>query len=370
MFQLTNEQRRCFGLLPIEDHWVPMVLKPSPYHKHTTTAFLDGTVLRKVIMSGDDLYTEREICEELSEDLKYILPKTEKGKPVLLSAASLEKKGHFGMSLQWGRDRNRSGHIFLYSADSQRNYYSSSYENLFMPEPEAFTQWVANWCRETTENDLKDLAAFVTLPRQHVKFKEGDVFRFKINRRLWGYGRVLVDYARMRKEKTPFWDILMGKPVVCSVYHIATERSDLTPEELRGLPSLPSCNIMDNHLFYGEFEIIGNLPIREREDYPILYGGSLSNSRRTSLQCGKLFLSHEGEGAFPYQFRNNGIGFNLNFSLTVLLQCIEAGSNAPYWAQDNGYTWGDLRCPRYRAELETVCREFNLEASQLLVENP
>ena len=30
MFELTNEQRPCFGLKPVEPDWVPMVLKASP----------------------------------------------------------------------------------------------------------------------------------------------------------------------------------------------------------------------------------------------------------------------------------------------------------------------------------------------------
>jgi len=74
----------------------------------------------------------------------------------------------------------------------------------------------------TTQEDLLNIAAFSAQPRQYVKFCEGDVFRFKINRRLYGYGRILLDYTLMRKKKESFWDVLAGKPLVCSVYHIAT----------------------------------------------------------------------------------------------------------------------------------------------------
>ncbi len=54
----------------------------------------------------------------------------------------------------------------------------------------------------------------------------------------------------MRKRKEPFWDILMTKPLVCNVYHIAAERTDISVDELKNLKTLPSTIISDNHLFY------------------------------------------------------------------------------------------------------------------------
>jgi hypothetical protein len=63
---------------------------------------------------------------------------------------------------------------------------------------------------------------------------------------------------------------------------------------------------------------------------------------------------------------NHGIGFNLNFRLSVLLECIAQGSNDPYWAQDNQIVNRDLRNPKFRTELEQICKQFNLEPSQLI----
>ena len=31
MFELTNEQRKCFALVPVSNHWERIELKPSPY---------------------------------------------------------------------------------------------------------------------------------------------------------------------------------------------------------------------------------------------------------------------------------------------------------------------------------------------------
>lgn len=367
MFELTNEQRKCFGMLPVEHNWIRMEPKPSPYDLYTTISYLDGKVLRKVILTGDNLYNEYEICERLSDDLRYLLPKTKKGKPVLLSAAALTKRTPLGMGLSYVRHSNGYSHVSILNHISQKIYYSNDYEPIRSCGMHDFQQWVESWCSETTKDDLADISRFSSQLRQHVKFREGDVFRFKINRRLYGYGRVLLDYDLMRKKKEPFWDVLMGKPTVCGVYHIVTERRDVTLDELRELHSLPSVHMMDNRLFYGDFEIIGNIPIGEQEDYPILYGSSISALYRgVLLQCGKLYRKIDGGTALYHNFTNNSIGFDLGFQLAVLLECIEKGSNDPYWAQDHWRVNSDLRNPKFRAELEKVCKQFDVEPSQLI----
>jgi hypothetical protein len=125
--------------------------------------------------------------------------------------------------------------------------------------------------------------------------------------------------------------------------------------------------MMDNRLFYGDFEIIGNIPIGEHEDYPITYGGSISALYRGALlQCGKLYRKIDGGTALYNNFMNHGIGFDLNFQLSVLLECIAQGSNAPYWDQDNWKVNQDLRNPKFRTELGQICKQFDLQPSQLI----
>ena len=63
---------------------------------------------------------------------------------------------------------------------------------------------------------------------------------------------------------------------------------------------------------------------------------------------------------------NHSIGFDLRFQLSVLLECIEKGSNDPYWAQDSRKINCDLRNPKFRTELEQICRQFDIEPSQLI----
>ncbi len=353
MFELTNEQRRCFALKPVIQNWECIKIKPSPYDTFETYAYCEDNVIKKCVTTSDVEYCEFELCEKISDDGKYLLPKTSKGKPVLLSSSNLLKRPALGMCLRYYRKD-----VSLYNCSAECDYFTNAY----LGDVNNFEEWVNNWCLDTDEKDIADIECFSKLCRKRIKFNEGDVFRFKIDRRLYGYGRIILDFDKMRKRKEPFWDILMSKPLVCSVYHIATTREDVTLEELKNLKSLPSTVIMDNPLFYGEYEIIGNLPITENEDYPIMYGKSIhGNEQAICFQHGKTFKKLE-DGVLLYRgFTNNAVSFSLNFRKDVLLDCIKANSNSPYWEKYSYYIANsDLRNPKFSQERKEIGAQMGI----------
>ncbi len=358
MFELTNEQRKCFALNLVNPNWERIKIKASPYDTFETYAYCENNVIKKCILTSDTEYGEFEFSEVISDDGKYLLPKTSKGKPVLLSSSNLLKRPNVGMGLRY---YHRSKFIELNNNNSQCTYYSTAYTR-DVETMSDFEKWVNDWCAETSEKDIADIKSFSKQSRKHVKFNEGDVFRFKIGRRLYGYGRIILDYDKMRKRKEPFWDILMTKPLVCSVYHIATERTDITVDELKNLKSLPSTLISDNQLFYGEYEIIGNIHITENEDYPIMYGRSINaNEESICLQHGKTFRKIENGVLLYNGFRNNGVSFSLNFTEKVLLDCIKASSNTPYWENYFFYSVNsDLRNPKYSRERKEIGEQMGV----------
>lgn len=359
MFELTNEQRKCLGLNPVSDTWKCLEIKPSPYDDFKTIAYLDNNIIVKCVVSGEKIYTESELYEAVSEDCKYLMPKTTKGKASPLTSSNLQKRTAVGMCLSYCNSR-----IEIYNNKTQCTYYSTNYEDLSIGNISEFEEWVNNWCNETTEQDITDIENFSQQKRRHIKFNEGDVFCFKITRRLYGYGRILLDYDKMRKEKQPFWDILMTKPLVCSVYHIITERTDLKTEELSNLNSLPSTIICDNKLYYGEYRIIGNIPINKNEDYPVLYGSKnlCLNGNSVCLQHGKIYKQLQNQKALYTAFTNNHVSFSLNVKINILTKCIESNSNEPYWDLYYPlYTQGDLRNPKFRKELSEISKQMDIK---------
>ena len=358
MFELTNEQRKCFALPPVQAHWKRVEVKPSPYDNFVTYAFLDGSRIVKVIQVSDSpgqcIYQEHGVDETLSDDGTKIIPKTEKGKPQNFTSAVLLKKTSVGMCLSFYRDC-----IYIFSHTTQQNYYCSAYEDLKIYNLEAFSSWVADWCRNTGEKELAEINEFAKRTRIHQKFKEGDFFRYRIKRNLYGYGRILVDYAKMRKEKIPFWDVFMGKPICAAVYHIATEDGNVTPEALVSLKMMPAFMIMDNVFYYGECEIIGNMPITfEAENCTVHYGKS-HDARKWNQLCfqqGKTFATLENENElYDNDFCNCAIGWNLEVALPILSECIRKDSNEPYWNMIHPWQANrDLRNPKFKKELDAI----------------
>ncbi len=355
-FELTNAQRACFGLVPVEETWERFYVKTSHFDHFTAIAYAEGCKLKKLIRVSEKQYTEDEMDEEISQDKKTIYPKTSKGKPAKLSAAVLVKRKSHGMCLSY-----YDKHINLYSADNEMNFYESGVDQRTVTCFSDFVDWVNEWCADTTPADIAELSAFAAAPRRHVKYREGDVFRYRVGRRTYGYGRILVDYPKMRKEKTPFWDIFMGTALECAAYPILTERRDVTTAELASLCPLPSCVMADNRVFYGEYEIIGNIPITQSEDYAIHYGGSIDYRERGQglviFQYGKVFLRRTGIGPVPgcERFAMNAVSFSLNVNRTILEAVISAGDNSPYWKLGYPlYVKTDLRNPAFADQRRAV----------------
>ena len=367
MFELTNEQRMCFALPPVEPHWKRVEVKPSPYDLFYMYAYLDGQKVVKVIGVFDDAkhekYFEYSVNETLSEDGTKLLPKTAKGKPQNFTTSNLEKRTPVGLALSYER-----GYISITNHTSDKSYYRSCYEGAEIKNFGDFEKWVDDWCKNTGEKELLEIQRFAAEERKHQKYKEGDFFRYRINRRFWGYGRILLDFAKMRKDGVRFWDIFMGKPLCVAVYHIATEDASVTPEMLRGKRMLPSQMIMDNIFYYGECEIIGNMPLAEEEkDYPIHYGESISHGEQNIIkyQCGRTYISLEDAKEVCEGFRNGGIGWDLHVKLPVLLKCIAEGTNMPYWNQPNFYSVReDLRNPKYGRELALVRKQMGFDENK------
>ena len=363
MFELTNDHRKCLGIPLISDSWVRIKAKPSPHSYYDTYAFINEEKIVKVIQvsnaEGREFYNEWSVDQELSDDGAYILPKTDKGKPRLFTASTLEKVKRLGMGICFNDG------VDIVNFTTEQVYYRSIYSGKRIKTIKEFQEWLNDWCEETGEDELLDIGEFASRKKVNQKIREGDFFRFKINRRLYGYGRILVDYAAMRKQKIPFWDVFCGKPLCVAIYHIATEKSNLTPSQLVGKKTLPSQMIMDNIFFYGECEIIGNIPLVEGEiEYTIHYGESLSirDPYTYYYQCGKTFKSLHLN--IPrYQFHNNGMSFSLNFTLPVLLECIKCNSNQPYWEmKENVYVEEDLRNPKNAKELAVINRRLGIKS--------
>lgn len=365
--ELTNEQRKYLGLELVEPAWERVEIPNNCVKPELSTGkdilFFDGDVLRKVIwLRNNGSFLENSYNLRTQDNHTMIAPITEKGKPKRLNGVNIQRCTPHGMYFEFG------GSVRLANYTTQRTYYSSAFAGIPSMDVSGLQDFLDQWIADTGAEELADIQAFAGAKRRHCRYREGDFFRFKYDRRNYGYGRILLDVRQFIKSGGKFWDIIMGKPLCVTIYHIITENPNISIDDLQKIETCPSEYIMDNHFLYGEYEIIGNAPLPEDQgeiDYPIMYGRSI-NARDANKICycrGRDYreMPLEGNELLRKDFRNNGVSFWLHINKTLIEDCIKARSNEPFWtAQPRvSYTY-DLRNPAYQKELEYVRKQMGV----------
>ena len=278
-FELTNEQRRYLGLLPVQDTW-NLVCIAGKY------LYFDGDIIRKEIQSNEmGNYYETELCEYTTQNRTLLLPKTKRGKlkPLTASALSFRPQGcYFRFDL---------GCVMIGNNFTRTEYYVERRDNFC-----SLHEWLDKWMTESTEEDLKDIECFRQAERLHVKYREGDFFTFKVGRRKWGFGRIMMNVDAYRKtemyarQNNYGLKELMGKPLYIMIYQKLADIPYADLKELEVCAVSHEQPIMDNCFYYGEYKIIGNKPVSPEEWEPVItYGRSLMDRKTVFLQYGLIY---------------------------------------------------------------------------------
>ena len=373
-FELTNEQRKYLGLIPVEEHWELIKFDNNVYY------YFEDDIIKKEITVSKNYYHEAELNEKTAENRTMILPKTVRGKIKKFNYTATQSFSPFGNYFTFSTDG-----VIIANYTTQRTYYSESFNerNISLDN---LNNWLDKWIKECTEEDLKEIEEFKNAKRKHCKFKEGDFFAFKIGRREWAFGRILLDVAKLRKdenfEKNKNYGLahLMGKPLIIKVYHKISDNKNVDLKELSECLALPSQAIMDNIFYYGEAIILGNLPLEDHEYDDMLISVSESISYIDKdiayLQYGLIYkeiplsdyLKLIKELKVDAQtFRREGIGFVIDTD--NLKECIKAKSNSPYWERESKYKILDLKNPAHIELKRKIFKAFGLDADKTYEEN-
>jgi len=373
IFELTNEQRKYLGLTPVEENWELVKFSDDVYYY-----FEDDTIRKKISVKGN-YYHEAELNEKTAENRTMILPKTKSGKIKKFNFTATQSFSPFGTYFTFSTNG-----VIIANYTTQRTYYSERFseKNISLDN---LKNWLDKWIKECTEEDLKEIEEFKNAKRKHCKFKEGDFFAFKIGRREWAFGRILLDVAKLRKdenfEKNKNYGLahLMGKPLIIKVYHKISDNKNVDLKELAECLALPSQPIMDNIFYYGEAVILGNLPLKpEENDMFISVSESISGIDKNIayLQYGLIYreiplsdyeklIKELKIGA--QTLRREGIGFVID--TYKLKECIEAKSNFPFWEKYKKRNVPDLKNPAYIEMKRKVFKAFGLDADKTYEEN-
>lgn len=374
IFELTNEQRKYLGLIPVEEHWELVKFDNGIYY------YFEDDIIRKEIKVSKNYYHEAELNEKTAENRTMILPKTKRGKIKKFNYTATQSFSPFGTYFTFSTDG-----VIIANYTTQRTYYSEIFSEKEKISLDDLKKWLDKWMKETTEEDLEEIEEFKNAKRKHCKFNEGDFFAFKISRREWCFGRILLDVSKLKKDenfkKNKNYGLanLMGKPLIIKVYHKISDNKNIDLKELSKCLALPSQAIMDNIFYYGEAIILGNLPLKpEENDMFISVSESISGIDKNIayLQYGLIYreiplsdyeklIKELKIGA--QTLRREGIGFVID--TYKLKECIEAKSNSPFWEKYKKHNVPDLKNPDHIELKRKIFKAFGLDADKTYEEN-
>ena len=374
IFELTNEQRKYLGLIPVEEHWELVKFDNGIYY------YFEDDIIKKEIKVSKNYYHEAELNEKTAENRTMILPKTKRGKIKKFNYTATQSFSPFGTYFTFSTNG-----VIIANYTTQRTYYSEIFSEKEKISLDDLKKWLDKWMKETTEEDLEEIEEFKNAKRKHCKFNEGDFFAFKINRREWCFGRILLDVSKLRKDenfkKNKNYGLanLMGKPLIIKVYHKISDNKNIDLKELSKCLALPSQAIMDNIFYYGEAIILGNLPLKpEENDMFISVSESISGIDKNIayLQYGLIYreiplsdyeklIKELKIGA--QTLRREGIGFVID--TYKLKECIEAKSNSPFWEKYKKHNVPDLKNPDHIELKRKIFKAFGLDADKTYEEN-
>ena len=372
-FELTNEQRKYLGLKPVQDNWDKVQLTDNIY------IYFEGDTIKKQISFSNDDYHEVNL-DEKTRNREILLPKTNRGKEKKLNFSSLQSRKGIGVYFCY---HNKSGGIIA-NYSTQTTFYRTDFESIKIKNFNELSKWLDFYIKSSTENDLKEIEKYKNAKRKKVKYQEGDFFTFKVDRRNYGFGRILLDIGKLREQddfkKKPNYGLnhIFGKPLVISIYHKISPSKEINLNELKMTKSCPSQYIMDNPIFYGEYEIIGNLQLEQAElEYPISYSKSISykDIDAVYIQWGQIYKETRISKFQKYlsvkypdkngkiienPYRHDGASFVIQLDKLLLEKCIKTNSNKPYWNNDWFSTYFDLRNPANEKIKTELFKQFGL----------
>lgn len=376
-FELTNEQRKYFGLDLIEVHWEKVILSSDTYRPESILYF-DNDIIKRHIISTENQYFEKQY-NELTKNRNILLPKTNKGKEKKLTASVLEQRPPIGIYLSVNY-----GDLTIGNYTSQTTFYSSLWDNEEQSQ-KPISEIINNFITSSPENHFTEIEKFKNSKRKNIKFKSGDYFCFKLDRLNFGFGRVLLDIGKIRKKKLidneHGLNLIMSLPVVIELFAFKSQSKNIDISILDNQPKLPSDIMMDNLLLYGEFEIIGHRKINDEEfDFPISYGRSISQRKVVFLQWGLIHkeLSQEVYNKYTYtdeiQFGQNPYGY---YSIGIRpkynnIEIIKTINNNGVYNFDNTKHYmakWDLRNPKNKEIKNELFKTFGLDSNKNYYEN-
>jgi hypothetical protein len=256
-YELTNDQRRYFGLTLVADNWDKQQLSDI------ITIYFDQDKIVKVLNYHFGYF---EYDTDINTKNRHLLlPKTAKGKEQKLTVSRILRiKGSgvlFSGSFQ-------GGGIHVY--DNRRNLFfiKGFIEDGEIKTYEDIDNWINAYVAKLPAIYFDWLDQELSKKRLKVKIKEGDIVAFKIAHGEYGFARILLDVFA-EKEKGDiirpelYWVYPRSLIIAPYAYYANTLKVDI--DNLLTRKTLSTLCIFDLDVYRGEMPIVGHRPLSERD---------------------------------------------------------------------------------------------------------
>jgi hypothetical protein len=375
-FELSNYERKYFGLETIDPNWIKVDLEINSY-----IYFDNENRIRKLITFKEG-YSEIQFLVG-TENRAYILPTTNKGKSKKLTLSSL-LNGPKPISI--GFHYILDSFVYIINYDTNQTLISSFYISDKLSS-DKLRGWVEEYIQNSDLEFLKLIENFKNNKRQNIKYKPGDIFSFRIDQSSYGFGQILLNINEVRNEINIYNNASLGSvfgaSVLVRIFCILNNNININIDELSKISTLPSFYLMDNRIFYGEYPIIGNLKLKESDfDFPISIGDSnnyLDNKvylnygfivkAKDKQSCPIEYFKISGYRNHDSPYRNNSNHSVIPFKKYEIENCIKYGVTW-YWENNNypSVTF-DLRNPKLVQLKQSIFNFFNLNSNLSYLEN-
>lgn len=252
-YELTNNQRKYFGLSLVADSWDKVRLSDL------VTVYYHGDKIVKVLHYNFG-YFEYDTDIE-TKHRQVLVPKTTKGKEQKLTIAKILKIKSSGIQF-FGSFQGGGIHVY----DNRRNLFfiKSFSEDGDIKNFEDIEKWVISYISKAPTDYFDWLNKELSQKRVRVKIKEGDIVAFKITHGQYGFARILFDVFAQRQKgdivsSNLYWFHPRSLIVAPYAYYADTLQIDIN--KLVNKKTLPTLCIFDLDVYRGEMPIVGYKPL-------------------------------------------------------------------------------------------------------------
>jgi hypothetical protein len=256
-YELNNDQRKYFGLFPVEDNWDKQQLSSTIY------VYFNQHKIVKVLNYGWGYVEYDTAISTIKREI--LVPKTARGKEQKLTVPRILKIKGSGVQFSGSF---QGGNIHVY--DNKRNlFFIKSYpEDGDMKNYEDIDNWISKYIANAPSNYVAWLTDQLTQRKLRIKIDAGDFIAFKLSQTEFGFARILSNVFEDRKrniaEKNQlYW--FHPRSLIVAPYAFFASSQNANIEDLINKPTLPTVCIFDIDVYRGEMPIIGHKPLSEAE---------------------------------------------------------------------------------------------------------